>query len=640
MRVSMLILAGLCAISCTTTRYPGGAVRGSCATAAPLTLHRSLAQFYASYSIDVSLLPAQEVAEALTYTDRQLFNAITPEELRGVCWTKKDKMERAKNVMNFIGRFNSVTLFCMTSVTRLGAAKERAHMISFLVQVADNCCSMSNFNACKAIIGALQSAPVHRLRRTWEILSTRARNKFDVIVDKLQELRTMLDELDSKRPQPAVIPFLGMFLTELVYIDAALGKIPDEQSARTEAVVRRICSYQRPPDRPSIYALDVHLRVLRVDDEDVNYRRSLQLEPRDGNVGATAIPVSPAYGLRRSYGSLAIASGDTIFARNGLKDPDELSRASLAEIEEQRDLYRMRVAAAEKDAQALYRASAAAHLIQEKTDEMWDMRRALTRIEYMIKSRKKDVVNPAVIAAAIDKPAVAVSQLDKPASDAAVSPLLGASQSSKDNAVSNAPPLPCRSSTASSIGASAPPPVPQSVQVVASASPSPSPCGTVRTATDVAVQPTAACPAPSGNYLSGLAASSDDALMHVPLAAIRRRSSSQPSLVPNPVAQAAADAPVQRASSTDLRSVDVVLQPTSDPDMMNPDDLLCAALAAYNTAVDLERRLCAISNAIVPSVQDVDNAVATSREHRECMVRLVQSIRRLAGPSPQSETPL
>ncbi|VEL07609.1 unnamed protein product, partial [Protopolystoma xenopodis] len=97
---------------------------------------------------------------------------------------------------------------------------ERASCIEKWSAIADICRCMQNYNGVLQICAALVNSSVHRLRRTWERVNKQTRAS----VDRLQTLvasdgrfKNMREALH--RCDPPCIPYLGMYLTDLSFIE-------------------------------------------------------------------------------------------------------------------------------------------------------------------------------------------------------------------------------------------------------------------------------------------------------------------------------------------------------------------------------------------------------------------------------------
>ena len=79
----------------------------------------------------------------------------------------------------FIARFNYVNQWVVTAVTTCKGVHQRKETIVKLIQVADQCHALNNFNGIMEIISGLQSSAVHRLKQTWELVPVAKREVRD-----------------------------------------------------------------------------------------------------------------------------------------------------------------------------------------------------------------------------------------------------------------------------------------------------------------------------------------------------------------------------------------------------------------------------------------------------------------------------
>nr|XP_021327881.1 ral guanine nucleotide dissociation stimulator-like 1 [Danio rerio] len=114
------------------------------------------------------------VAEQLTRIDADLFVKVVPFQCLGCVWSQRDKNENlSPSVWATITQFNAVTNRVITSLLNspTSTASQRARVIEKWVRVAQGCRELKNFSSLKAILSALQSNPVYRLRKTWAAVS-------------------------------------------------------------------------------------------------------------------------------------------------------------------------------------------------------------------------------------------------------------------------------------------------------------------------------------------------------------------------------------------------------------------------------------------------------------------------------------
>ena len=167
-----------------------------------------------------------ELATQLTLIDLEVFKLVQPDELTSCAWNKKSKREVAPNVVSFTQRFNHVSFWVIEEILRPCLSRDRAEILNHFIHVAKKCHEHNNLHTEYAILSALQSAPIFRLKKTWGLLSKRDKQTFDRLYEMFSEeanfekLRKHLDLLALTSKQDC-IPYLGLYLTDLIHIDMA-----------------------------------------------------------------------------------------------------------------------------------------------------------------------------------------------------------------------------------------------------------------------------------------------------------------------------------------------------------------------------------------------------------------------------------
>ncbi|XP_050684111.1 ras-specific guanine nucleotide-releasing factor RalGPS1 isoform X2 [Leptidea sinapis] len=231
----------------------------------------------------------EDIATQLSLLDSECFKAIRPQELTTCGWMKANKAIVAPNVVAFTKRFNRVSFWTVQEILNGQTAKARAETLAHFIKVAKKLYDLNNLHSLYAVISALHSASIYRLTKTWILLSKKDKQQFD----KLAELFGEKDNWTALREYMRLvslpcIPHLGIFLTDLVYIDMAhparVGST--HRDSKIAVVLRAIERYQSsqydivPLPHVANYLNSVrYIEELQKFLEDDQYKLSLKLEP-------------------------------------------------------------------------------------------------------------------------------------------------------------------------------------------------------------------------------------------------------------------------------------------------------------------------------------------------------------------------
>ncbi|GLV41334.1 Son of sevenless [Carabus blaptoides fortunei] len=246
----------------------------------------------------IESLSALEIAEQMTYIDHQIFISITSEEFLGQAWMKTDKAIKAAHIILMTKRFNEVSRLVVSEIMRRNSITGRIAAIEKWAAVADISRCLHNFNGVLQICAAFTNSAVFRLKKTWEKVSKTTKQtieKLQGIVSSDGRFRSLRDALH--RCDPPCIPYLGLYLTDLSFIEEGTpnftqdGLLNFSKMRMIAHVIREIRHFQQTPYKIELitkvanYLLDNSLLL----DDDELYRMSLEIEPRTSRLSSSAI---------------------------------------------------------------------------------------------------------------------------------------------------------------------------------------------------------------------------------------------------------------------------------------------------------------------------------------------------------------
>ncbi|KAJ8345149.1 hypothetical protein SKAU_G00293420 [Synaphobranchus kaupii] len=280
-------------------------------------------------AVDFMDFRVADVAEELTRLDAELFRKVVPFQCLGCLWSQRDKNESlSPTVRATIAQFNAITNSVITSLlcrpVRNHASSsprgpppgpaQRARVIEKWITVAQECRRLKNLSSLKAILSALQSNAIYRLRKTWAAVCRDSMTTFDHLCETFPDENCVLTSreilvedgsqpaVDNSSPKSpkccpisqqlsfpgGVVPYLGTYLTVLTMLDTALpdtmegGLINFEKRRREFEILSQIeqlqasCSEYSLPPRPPISSWLLGSKLLN---DQESYELSRELEP-------------------------------------------------------------------------------------------------------------------------------------------------------------------------------------------------------------------------------------------------------------------------------------------------------------------------------------------------------------------------
>jgi hypothetical protein len=262
-----------------------------------------------------------EIARQLTIKQMTIFCSIMPEELLGSQWMKKGGVN-APNVKAMSSFSTELSNLVADTILQYGEVKKRASVIKQWIKIAHQCLELHNYDALMAIICSLNSSTITRLRRTWDIISPKRRQMLkhlQGIVEPSQNNKILRSRLHDH--VPPCLPFLGMFLTDLTFVDIGnpatktsdngLTLVNFDKHTRTAKIIGELQRFQIPYRLTEVADLQEWLQyqIIRVRELETQqgssvqvsyYRKSLLLEPRETQ--ALRTPIEAPAGVNGANG--------------------------------------------------------------------------------------------------------------------------------------------------------------------------------------------------------------------------------------------------------------------------------------------------------------------------------------------------
>lgn len=234
-----------------------------------------------------------EIARQLTLIESRLYNKVKPAECLGLKWTKPGNDVHAKGIMESINTHNRISAWVAETILQQEDLKKRSALIKHFISIADRCRGLNNFSGMWAIVSALSTAPVHRLRRTWDAVSQKHVLVFESLENLMSASRNWANYRETiHKLNPPCVPFLGRYLGDLTFIeDGNRDRLKENDKLinfgkrqKTAEVIREITIHQSTPYNLAVVpALEKWIESNLVDARSADdlYEQSLALEPRE-----------------------------------------------------------------------------------------------------------------------------------------------------------------------------------------------------------------------------------------------------------------------------------------------------------------------------------------------------------------------
>ncbi|KAJ3158298.1 hypothetical protein HDU86_003007 [Geranomyces michiganensis] len=241
-----------------------------------------------STSISFLELDNDDIARQLNILEAEIFSRIKPRDLLQHIWSRTHKGQHAASVAASIGHFNFISSWVTTRILAQRKVKVRAQVLGKFMKIAQVLRNSNNYNTLMAVLAGINSGAVLRLRQTRKFLQERQSYRNHQALEKLMssDRSFALYRQALRMSELPCIPYLGVFLRDLVYIDENKDKRRDGSINLAKFllmgdVILMIQNFQQVPydviRNPYIATLILSQPIMS---EEQAYERSLELEPR------------------------------------------------------------------------------------------------------------------------------------------------------------------------------------------------------------------------------------------------------------------------------------------------------------------------------------------------------------------------
>ncbi len=177
--------------------------------------------------------------------------------------------------------------------------KKRGSLIKNVIKVGDALLELKNFNGLFALLSALESSSISRLRHSWDQVPSKYKQVLEKLKKATDHSRNYAEYREMIRNTASCLPFLGLFLKDLVFIHDGNHDTKREgelinfsKYMKMSALVQEIRRFQA-----GSYDIDEVEEMQRwmysqfltnSNQQSLDfYRQSLIIEPRQWNYSAT-----------------------------------------------------------------------------------------------------------------------------------------------------------------------------------------------------------------------------------------------------------------------------------------------------------------------------------------------------------------
>jgi son of sevenless-like protein len=177
-----------------------------------------------------------ECARQICLLEQEIYARIHPKEALNQNWNKR--REQAPNIIAMITFFNQLSKWVSTKIVSVAELKPRSKLLKKFIQLLIKLREYNNFDAMQAVLAGLSNSAVYRLKQTW------AKAQKEKFWAQFEECQTLMDSLNNfsnfrdavQHADPPIIPYLGVYLTDLTFIEDGNNSSLPVADGRTDII--------------------------------------------------------------------------------------------------------------------------------------------------------------------------------------------------------------------------------------------------------------------------------------------------------------------------------------------------------------------------------------------------------------------
>ncbi|KAH9812445.1 ras guanine nucleotide exchange factor domain-containing protein [Melampsora americana] len=282
----------------------GGILNGAPSSAPPLPivskqLMSMLRGMTATAEIGIMEIDPSELARQITLLESKLYCGISAEEIIGQDFSKK--CNNAPNVRAMSVMTTRATGWYTECILNEDDVRRRCQILKYCLKLGARFLELQNYNGLMAVMSALNSSTITRLKRTWEGVGTKSKTIYETLNRAVNHDRNYAEYRASlRKAKTPCLPFLGVYLTDITFchegnpthrsspMNPNLKLINFDRYQKMSKIINDLQRFQVPYsliEVPEIVSfIKQSLTTLKhAGSADSLYRRSLFIEPRENS---------------------------------------------------------------------------------------------------------------------------------------------------------------------------------------------------------------------------------------------------------------------------------------------------------------------------------------------------------------------